>query len=171
MLRPVGERSVGGVAEDFVLHRPAEQLIDGAVQQLAFEVPQCVVHRAYGVAGESVSSVWRGRAAHGVPALFDRHRALPAQQRREVVVDDGEDGPAHRGHPKPPRSVLGGHDAGGALPLRRPSAPAEVAGVPRHRAGEMPRARNRRNARLGFHRRRQFDGYGSNVFDFQDEVS
>ena len=167
VLGAVGEHGVGGVAEDLVLDRAAQQFIDGKAEQLSLEVPEGVVDGADGVACEAVGAVGGGRAAHEVPVLLDGHRVLALEEGREVVVDDGEDGAAHWGESDAPGSVFGGDDAGGAAPGFAPVPAREFVFVAGHWAGEVSGAGYGGDARLGLDGRRQGDGGGSDFFDLQ----
>ena len=80
-----------GVGEDLVAGGAAEELVDGDVQGLALDVPQCQVDGADGGHGHRPAAPV-GAAVEVLPGVFDPVR-VPAQQcRGEVVAEVAGDG-------------------------------------------------------------------------------
>ena len=133
----VVEHGVGGITENAVLDRAAEQFVHRPAQQLPFQVPERVINGADGVAGHPDGAVWRGGAPHHVPQLLGRHGVLPIQQLGKVIVDDRADRSRHVGEAQPPGAIICGDDTGRARPAITPATTGHVVGVPIHRADEV----------------------------------
>ncbi len=176
---PVGVVA-GSVAELLVACRPAGQLIDRQLQQLALEVPQRQIHRADGVGGEARGRIGRRDAHHHVEQLFGGERILVDEQWAEMIVDQRHRGLAVAGGAEAPRAVVRRHQA---PDLREMVVPARaqplVARIARHRVGDLGVLGPWRPARdglvllgvIGAPRDRVGDGEGLDALDLHERSS
>ena len=113
---PFGVKA-GGIAEDLILLRAAEQFIDRALQELALEVPERNIERADGIAGQAARPIGRSHTHHHIPELFSRHAILTCQRRGKVIIDHAHHRAAVDGNAEAGCAILRGDEDRGALPL------------------------------------------------------
>ena len=132
-------RGAGGVEDELVAHRAAEQVVDRLLPHLAEEVPQREVDAADGVQDDPLAPVVQRGQVHLVPDLLDVGDQLALDEPGEVLLDDPGAELAAGGDGETDRAVVGldlDDQRAEHVDAERLAA-LPVLGVPRHRGGDV----------------------------------
>ncbi len=129
----------GGVEDELVADRSAQQVVDRLLPDAAQQVPEGQVDGADDIEHQPLAAVEEGGPPHLVPDQLGVGDQRALEETRQVLLDDPRAGLPRGGDAEPDRAVVGLHlDHQGAEHVDAEAAAAlVVARIARHRGGDV----------------------------------